>query len=165
MKIQIRILLLMLLGIGLSFLIYTGITLLTHDAIQESTAQLVNDFSKTTATELWQSSESQGKDTLLRLAASQAHQADDLIIDVVNDVKVLSKSMTRISKHPEYYNERTIADPLKDKILSGQAYILYSNEEIAQKLQIKLTTLENYISVIYDKIGCRDRNSLLEKLT
>ena len=61
-----------------------------------------------------------------------AHQADDLIIDVVNDVKVLSKSMTRISKHPEYYNERTIADPLKDKILSGQAYILYSNEEIAQ---------------------------------
>lgn len=40
-----------------------------------------------------------------------------------------------------------------------------SNEEIAQKLQIKLTTLENYISVIYDKIGCRDRNSLLEKLT
>ena len=137
MKIQIRILLLMLGGIGLSFLIFTGITLLTHDAIQESTAQLVEDFSKTTATELWQSSESQGKDTLLRLAASQAHQADDLIIDVVNDVKVLSKSMTRISKHPEYYNERNIADPLKDKIMSGQAYILYSNEEIAQNKALR----------------------------
>ncbi|MBQ1461130.1 MAG: cache domain-containing protein, partial [Selenomonas sp.] len=137
MKIQIRILLLMLGGIGLSFLIFTGITLLTHDAIQESTAQLVEDFSKTTATELWQSSESQGKDTLLRLAASQAHQADDLIVDVVNDVKVLSKSMTRISKHPEYYNERTIADPLKDKIMSGQAYILYSNEEIAQNKALR----------------------------
>lgn len=39
------------------------------------------------------------------------------------------------------------------------------NEEIAAKLEIKLSTLENYISVIYDKIGCRDRNSLLEKLT
>ena len=39
-----------------------------------------------------------------------------------------------------------------------------TNEEIAEKLEIKLTTLENYISVIYDKIGCRDRNSLLEKL-
>lgn len=39
-----------------------------------------------------------------------------------------------------------------------------SNEEIAAKLEIKLSTLENYISVIYDKIGCRDRNSLLEKL-
>lgn len=38
------------------------------------------------------------------------------------------------------------------------------NEEIAAKLEIKLSTLENYISVIYDKIGCRDRNSLLEKL-
>ena len=39
-----------------------------------------------------------------------------------------------------------------------------ANEEIAAKLEIKLSTLENYISVIYDKIGCRDRNSLLEKL-
>ena len=39
-----------------------------------------------------------------------------------------------------------------------------TNEEISAKLEIKLTTLENYISVIYDKIGCRDRNSLLEKL-
>ena len=39
-----------------------------------------------------------------------------------------------------------------------------TNEEIAAQLQIKLTTLENYVSVIYDKIGCRDRNSLLEKL-
>ena len=40
-----------------------------------------------------------------------------------------------------------------------------TNEEIAARLEIKLSTLENYISVIYDKIGCRDRNSLLEKLT
>ena len=40
----------------------------------------------------------------------------------------------------------------------------FPNEEIAAKLQIKLSTLENYISLIYDKIGCRDRNSLLEKL-
>lgn len=40
-----------------------------------------------------------------------------------------------------------------------------TNEEITAKLEIKLSTLENYISVIYDKIGCRDRNSLLEKLT
>ena len=40
-----------------------------------------------------------------------------------------------------------------------------TNEQIAARLEIKLTTLENYISVIYDKIGCRDRSSLLEKLT
>ena len=39
-----------------------------------------------------------------------------------------------------------------------------TNEEIAAQLQIKLTTLENYVSVIYDKIGCRDRTALLEKL-
>lgn len=41
----------------------------------------------------------------------------------------------------------------------------FSNDEIAAKLEIKLSTLENYICIIYDKIGCRDRNSLLEKLT
>ncbi len=40
-----------------------------------------------------------------------------------------------------------------------------TNEEIAAKLEIKLTTLENYISVIYDKVGCRDRKGLLEKLS
>lgn len=39
-----------------------------------------------------------------------------------------------------------------------------TNEEIAAQLQIKLTTLENYVSIIYDKIGCRDRGGLLEKL-
>lgn len=40
----------------------------------------------------------------------------------------------------------------------------YSNEEIAQNLNIKITTLENYISIIYDKLGCQNRASLLEKL-
>ena len=40
----------------------------------------------------------------------------------------------------------------------------FTNEEIAEKLEIKLSTLENYVSVIYDKLGCRDRTALLEKL-
>ena len=40
----------------------------------------------------------------------------------------------------------------------------FTNEEIAEKLGIKITTLENYISVIYDKIGCQDKKSLIEKL-
>ena len=39
-----------------------------------------------------------------------------------------------------------------------------ANEEIAAELGIKITTLENYISVIYDKLGCKDRTVLLEKL-
>ena len=137
MKIQHRILILMLGGIGLSFLIFSGITFLTHGVIQDSTAQLVNDFSHTTANELWQSSENQGKDTLLRLAVSQARQADELMVDVSHNVEILSRHMTRISKHPEYYNERYIADPLQEQIRSGQAYILYSNEEIAQDKSLR----------------------------
>ena len=40
----------------------------------------------------------------------------------------------------------------------------FTNEEIAARLEIKLSTLENHISVIYDKLGCRDRTALLEKL-
>lgn len=39
-----------------------------------------------------------------------------------------------------------------------------TNEEMAEELEIKITTLENYISVIYDKIGCQDKKSLIEKL-
>ena len=137
MKIQNRILLLILAGICLSFLIFSGITFLTHSAVQDSTAQLVKDFSHTTANELWQSSENQGKDTLLRLVTSQANQADDLVVSVSHDVEVLSKSMTKISIHPEYYNERSIDDPLQEQIRSGQAYILYSNEEIAQDMSLR----------------------------
>ena len=38
------------------------------------------------------------------------------------------------------------------------------NEQIAEKLKIKINTLENYVSIIYDKLGCKDRASLLEKI-
>lgn len=137
MKIQSRILLLMLAGICLSFLIFSGITFMTHRAVENSTTQLVSEFSETTAIELWQSSENQGKDTLLRLVTSQAHQADDLIVDVRQDVEVLAKMMTKISLHPEQYKERSIADPLEEEIRSGQAYILYSNETIAQDKDLR----------------------------
>ena len=39
-----------------------------------------------------------------------------------------------------------------------------TNDEIASEMGIKITTLENYLSVIYDKLGCRDRKVLIEKL-
>ena len=39
-----------------------------------------------------------------------------------------------------------------------------TNEQIAEKLKIKINTLENYVSTIYDKLGCKDRASLLEKI-
>lgn len=38
------------------------------------------------------------------------------------------------------------------------------NEQVASELGIKLVTLENYLSVIYDKLGCRDKAALVEKL-
>ncbi len=40
----------------------------------------------------------------------------------------------------------------------------FTNNQIAEKLAIKLSTLENYISIIYAKIGCKDRPELLAKL-
>ena len=40
-----------------------------------------------------------------------------------------------------------------------------SNEEIADKMGIKITTLENYLSIIYDKTGYRDKKTLIEKLS
>ena len=40
-----------------------------------------------------------------------------------------------------------------------------SNYEIAQFLEIKISTLENYLSVIYDKIGCKNKEMLLKKLS
>lgn len=40
----------------------------------------------------------------------------------------------------------------------------FSNEQIAKKMDIKQNTVENYISIIYDKLGCKDRNELIKKL-
>lgn len=40
----------------------------------------------------------------------------------------------------------------------------FSNEQIAKKMNIKQNTVENYISIIYDKLGCKDRKSLIEVL-
>lgn len=40
----------------------------------------------------------------------------------------------------------------------------FSNEQIAKKMNIKQNTVENYISIIYDKLGCKDRKSLVELL-
>ncbi len=40
-----------------------------------------------------------------------------------------------------------------------------SNHQIAQRLEIKVSTLENYLSVIYDKIGCKNKEMLLKKLS
>ena len=39
-----------------------------------------------------------------------------------------------------------------------------SNEDISVALGIKITTLENYVSVIYDKLGCKNRAELIKKL-
>ena len=39
-----------------------------------------------------------------------------------------------------------------------------SNDEIANELDIKIRTLENYITVIYDKLGCKDRAALIRLL-
>lgn len=38
------------------------------------------------------------------------------------------------------------------------------NEDISATLGIKITTLENYVSVIYDKLGCKNRAELIEKI-
>lgn len=40
----------------------------------------------------------------------------------------------------------------------------YENEEIAEKLNIKLHTVENYISKIYDKTGTNTKKGLIELL-
>ena len=40
-----------------------------------------------------------------------------------------------------------------------------SNIQIAEELEIKISTLENYLSIIYDKVGCKNRKNLLEKLS
>ena len=97
-------------------------------------------------------------------------------VSKVSDEEVLLKAINTVAEGKSYIQPDLISGLLAARSLfsmlskrEAQVTSLIqdglSNEEIAEEMGIKLTTLENYLSIIYDKTGCRDRNSLLAKLS
>ncbi len=61
------------------------------------------------------------------------------------------------------YSKITDALTRREKEVMGLLLGHLSNDEIASELNIKKRAVENYISVIYEKIGVRDRADLVAK--
>lgn len=85
-------------------------------------------------------------DALNTIAQGKTFIQPDLVVDFL-EAKNLFSILTR--------REREVV-----RLIGAEL----TNEQIAEKLKIKITTLENYISTIYDKLGCRDRASLMERI-
>lgn len=92
-----------------------------------------------------------------------------------SDERILLEAINAVANGKTYIQGELVAGLLESRTLFSmltkrEAEVLkciqegLSNEEIAAKLNIKLRTLENYISIIYDKTGSKNRVSLLEKL-
>lgn len=92
-----------------------------------------------------------------------------------SDERILLEAINAVANGKTYIQGELVAALLESRTLFSmltkrEAEVLkcmqegLSNEEIAAKLNIKLRTLENYISIIYDKTGSKNRVSLLEKL-
>ena len=90
---------------------------------------------------------------------------EKMLLDAVNTV-VSGKTYVQPDLVTSFMENRSLFSMLTKREHQVVNFIAdnFTNEQIAEKMEIKLTTLENYLSVIYDKFGCSDKNSLLEKL-
>lgn len=85
-------------------------------------------------------------DAINMVAAGKTYIQPDLFSGFIETKSILSALSSK---------EQEIADLIMHN---------YENEEIAEKLNIKLHTVENYISKIYDKTGTNTKKALIELL-
>lgn len=96
-------------------------------------------------------------------------------VSKASDEKTLLDAINMISQGKSYIQPDLFSSFIETKnILSGLSskekeianLVLHNveNEEISRKLNIKVHTVENYISKIYDKIGTNSKKELIERL-
>ncbi|MDD7275642.1 MAG: response regulator transcription factor [Treponema sp.] len=91
--------------------------------------------------------------------------SESMLLDAINAV-AQGKSFIQPDLVLDFFETRNLFSILtrREKEVINLIGEELTNEQIAEKLKIKINTLENYISIIYDKLGCKDRASLLEKI-
>ena len=89
--------------------------------------------------------------------------SESMLLDAINAV-AQGKSFIQPDLVLDFFETRNLFSILtrREKEVINLIGEELTNEQIAEKL--KINTLENYISIIYDKLGCKDRASLLEKI-
>ncbi len=88
------------------------------------------------------------------------------LLNCMNTV-IAGKSYIEKGLVQNYVNYTNIIDSLtkREADVAGLLVQYKSNDEIAEILGLKKRSVENYISLIYEKIGVVDRSSLIAKLS
>lgn len=90
---------------------------------------------------------------------------EKILLEAINAVAAGKKYIQQdlVSKFVEVQTSLSLLTKREKQVLNFLDQN-FSNEQIAKKMGIKQNTVENYISIIYDKLGCKDRKSLVEVL-
>lgn len=90
---------------------------------------------------------------------------EKILLDAINMV-ASGKTYIQPDLFSGFIETKSILSALSSKEQEIADLIMhnYENEEIAEKLNLKLHTVENYISKIYDKTGTNSKKGLIELL-
>lgn len=124
---------LLLLTVGLvSFILAVAVSLAGMYAvlndIEKTGAMLADNTSSFTES----FAEEQVKKRLSSEAAGKAQLIRNEMKSTLDDVRYIADRMTKMLKHPELYNPRSLPNPQYDAIPSGKAYINFSREMVRQ---------------------------------
>lgn len=88
---------------------------------------------------------------------------ESVLLDAINMV-ISGKTYIQPDLFGGFIETKSILSGLsaKEREIADLIIHNYDNEEIAEKLNIKIHTVENYISKIYDKTGTNNKKSLIE---
>ena len=88
------------------------------------------------------------------------------LVNCMNTV-LTGNNYLEINLVQNYINYTNILDSLtkREAVIVSLLLEHKSNDEIADELQLKKRSVENYISSIYEKIGVNNRTALIEKLS
>lgn len=92
--------------------------------------------------------------------------ADEKVLLAAVNAVAEGKTYVQPDLFSDFIETRSILSALtpKEREITDLVLKNFDNEDIAEKLGIKLRTVENYLSKIYDKIGVKNRRMLLEMI-
>ncbi|MBR5913990.1 MAG: SpoIIE family protein phosphatase [Selenomonadaceae bacterium] len=154
MKLNIhqRVLLLVLSAGILSFFVLSGIAFYGMSAIKRDVSEMGTELGESGVTYTQDLITNQLKQTLGALASSRAEYINHEMERLMQDVIILSETMTEIASNPQNHSPRKLIDPRNEKVPMGETYITYSpdlhangiSEEIQREVAIE-SNISDYL--------------------
>lgn len=122
-----RVSLLVLSGSVLTFLVLSLSILIGMSAMRDRVMEIGGELSHAVSDFTEEVTVSQAKKRVTELAIVRAERIESEIQDTADSVKRLSGTMTAIMRAPELYRPYALPDPHTETVMSGTAYLNYSD--------------------------------------